>query len=122
MPRSLGLAGGSSTRRTRFLTERVPGVLGVDEDGLLRRRDGSLVRYLKVSPVNPLVMGPQEAERVSGGFAQIAARLADGQALQLYTTASRIDPGQLLATSSFAVDGTQLGAACRDRLRPVRDP
>src|SRR6185437_16099951 len=66
-------------------------VAKVASDGLLTRSDGVLVRYLRVAPVNPLVLDPGEAERVSRGFAQLAARLQDGQSLQLYTFASPLD-------------------------------
>jgi hypothetical protein len=100
-PRSLPPTGEPATRRQTTLGERVPGVSRIDPDGLLVRSNGGLVRYLGVSPVNPLVMSPAEMQRVSSGFAQVAARLHDRQSLQLYTTASRLDGRELLAAETL---------------------
>ena len=76
------------------------GVAAVQPDGLLIRSDGAYVRYLQSEVVNPLVLDPEEAERISAGFAQIAARLADRQSLQLYVQASPLGLEELLARES----------------------
>ncbi len=76
------------------------GVAGIERDGLLVTDDGSLVRYLQVSPVNPLVLEPAEAERVAAAFAQVTARLADGQSLQLYAQAVPLELEELLAVQA----------------------
>jgi hypothetical protein len=73
------------------------GVTAVQPDGLLVRDDGILVRYLEVAPVNPLVLKRAEAERVSAGFAQVAARLPDGQSLQLSAQATPLELEEILA-------------------------
>jgi hypothetical protein len=103
---------GTVRRRLSACTERTPGqdagrsaslllgVAGIEPDGLLVRDDGSLVRCLEVTPVAPLTMDAAEAERVSGAFAQVAARLAEGQSLQLYAQALPLELEELLATQA----------------------
>jgi hypothetical protein len=105
--RRLGADGASAGRRERRLAEALPNVARVDPDGLLVRADGCPVRYLSVSSVNPLVMEPAEAERCSAGFAEVAARLEDGESLQLYTTATPLNIAELLADET---DGCELVA------------
>jgi DNA helicase HerA-like ATPase len=73
------------------------GVKAVRDDGLLVRDDGVLVRYLEVSPVNPLVLEPAQAERISAAFVQVAARLPDGQSLQLCAQATPLELEEILA-------------------------
>jgi hypothetical protein len=72
-------------------------VAAIDPDGLLIDEHGTYVRYLETSAVNPLVMAPQETERVAAAFAQIAARLPDRQSLQLYMQATPLELEELLA-------------------------
>ncbi len=69
------------------------GAAAISPDGLLISADGDYVRYLETGAVNPLVMDPVQAERVSGAFAQVAARLPDRQSLQLYVQATRARAG-----------------------------
>ncbi len=80
------------------------GVAAIQPDGLLIRSDGAYVRYLESEVVNPLVLDPEEAERISAGFAQIAARLADRQTLQLYVQASPLGLEELLAGESHCCE------------------
>jgi hypothetical protein len=98
MPRMLPASGASLGRRAKHLDDRLPGVISIEQDGLLTRRDGQLVRYLEVSAINPLVLDAEDAGRVSAGLAQVAARLEDGQSLQLYTTATPLDRARLLSS------------------------
>jgi hypothetical protein len=72
-------------------------VAAIEPDGLLVGQDGVYVRYLEVGSVNPLVLDPQECERISGAFAQVAARLEGGQCLQLYAQSTPLDLEELLA-------------------------
>jgi len=72
-------------------------VAAIAPDGLLITEDGGYVRYLETGAVNPLVMDPPEAERVSATFAQIAARLPDHQSVQLYLQGTRLELDELLA-------------------------
>ena len=98
-PRQLA-AGRSGARRGRDSLEETLGVLAIEPDGLLIRADGTVVRYLEVTPVNPLAMEPAETERVCAGFAQAVARLAAGQSLQLYVHASPLRLEELLAVQA----------------------
>lgn len=88
------------------------GVAAIQPDGLLVRDDGSHVRYLDVTPVNPLAMEPEEAGRVSAGFAQVAARLEDGQSLQLYVQAVPLELDELLAVQAHRCQ--QAAGAAKD--------
>jgi hypothetical protein len=63
-------------------------VAAIDTDGLLLREDGAYVRFVETSVVNALVLDEGEAERISVSFGQLAARLTNHQALQLYVQAS----------------------------------
>ena len=75
-------------------------VASIRADGLLTRKDRTLLRYLEVEPVNPLVMDSAEAERVSVAFTGVAARLTDGQSLQLYTQAAPALVEELVAVQA----------------------
>ena len=70
------------------------------------------MRYLEVGAVNPLVLDPAEGERVSGAFAQIAARLPDRQSLQLYVQGTPLDLEELLADETHRCE--QAAGAAED--------
>lgn len=76
-------------------------VEGVAEDGLVLRRDGTLVRLLEVGAVNALAAGGEESERVCGGMQRVLGRLAGGEALQLCVWASPLDVGEVAAGERF---------------------
>jgi hypothetical protein len=86
-------------RRRAWAGDLLP-VGAIDPDGLLVRDDGTHVRYLEVSVVNPLVLDEHEGERVSAGFAQVATRLADRESLQLYVQATPLALEELLASEA----------------------
>src|SRR4051794_16098537 len=88
------------------------GVAEIDPEGLLITDDGVYVRYLQTGAVNPLVMESEQAERVSAAFAQIAARLPDRQALQLYLQAAPLALEELLAEESHRCE--QAAGAAQD--------
>lgn len=71
-------------------------VAALYDDGLMVRDDGAYVRALEVSSVNPLVMDAAVAERVSAAFGQVAARIADGQSIQLLVDAAPLPLGLVL--------------------------
>ena len=99
------------------------GVEAIGADGLLVRDDGVLVRYLEVSPVNPLVIEPAQAERISAAFAHVAARLPDGQSLQLYVDARPLELEELLAVQmhrSEQAAGAAQDSGEHDRARAIR--
>src|SRR5207245_760809 len=76
------------------------GVAAIEAEGLLISQDGAYVRYLEVSAVNPLALEQVECERVSAAFAGVAARLPDGESLQLYVQARTLALEELLADES----------------------
>jgi hypothetical protein len=89
-------AGRSRRLRARADAASLLDLDAIGKDGLLLRDDGTHVRFLQTGAVNAIVMDPAEAERISAAFAQIAARLPDGQSLQLYAHATALDvPGML---------------------------
>jgi hypothetical protein len=94
------------------------GVAAIQPDGLLIRNDGSHVRYLEVTPVNPLVLEPSQAERVSAAFAQVAARLPDSQSLQLYVQATPLALEEILAVETHRCE--QAAGAAHDTGEPGR--
>jgi DNA helicase HerA-like ATPase len=73
------------------------GVAAIEPDGLLVDQDGNYVRYLEVSAVNPLVLDQAEGERISAGFAQVAARLPDRACLQLHVQGTPLELSEILA-------------------------
>jgi hypothetical protein len=101
-PQTLHPATAADTGRAAMRSAgRLLGVEAIQQDGRLIREDGTPVRYLEVSPVNPLVVEAAEVERISAGLAQVAARLPDGQALQLYTQATALNVEELLAKEAI---------------------
>jgi len=103
----------TSSRARGALAGRLLGVHAIEPDGLVVRDDRTLVRYLEVTPINPLVLDPAEAERLSTAFAQVAARLEDGQSLQLYAQATPLDVEETLAVQSHRCEQAA-GAAIED--------
>jgi hypothetical protein len=87
-------------------------VAAIEEDGLLITQDGDYVRYLETGAVNPLVMEPAEAERLSAAFAQIAARLPDRQSVQLYVEGAPLQLEELLADERYRCE--QAAGAAED--------
>jgi hypothetical protein len=110
-------------RVVRRSVARLLGVAAIERDGLLIREDGTLVRYLEVSPVNPLVLEAAEVERISAGLAHVAARLPDGQELQLYTQATALSIEELLAKEAIPCERAACAAEHtveHERARAIR--
>ncbi|MEJ7786161.1 MAG: hypothetical protein WKF96_15250 [Solirubrobacteraceae bacterium] len=78
--------------------ELVP-VEALSRDGVLVTSEGALVRYLRVTAKNPLVMAEAEREQVGEAFGQMASRVAAGQALQFYVEAAPVQLEALLVQS-----------------------
>ncbi len=97
---------------------RLLGVDAITVDGLLIASDGIHLRYIETESVNPLVMDGAEAERAAGAFLQLASRLSDGQALQLYTHAESLDIDELLALEAHRCE--LAAGACEDAGEPAR--
>jgi DNA helicase HerA-like ATPase len=99
------------------------GVAAIEPDGLLISEDGTYVRYLEVGTVNPLAVEQTEGERISAAFAQIAARLPDRQALQLYVQGTPLDLEALLAEETYRCEraaGAAEDAGEHDRATAIR--
>ena len=88
------------------------GLTAITPDGLALTREGTHVRYLESGAVNPLVMDPEESERVAAAFAQIAARLPDRQAMQLYVQATPLKLDEVLAEEAHLCE--QAAGAAND--------
>src|SRR4051794_13271459 len=71
----------------------------IDREGLLVTSEGALVRYLRATPKNPLVMSAAEREQIGHAFGQLAGRLAAGQSLQFYVEAQPVQLDALLDRS-----------------------
>jgi hypothetical protein len=65
-------------------------VEAIDREGLLVTSEGALVRYLRVTPKNPLVMSGAEREQVGHAFGQLVERLQPAQSLQFYVEAAPV--------------------------------
>jgi hypothetical protein len=65
-------------------------VEALDREGLLVTSEGALVRYLRVTPKNPLVMSEAERELVGQALGQLVGRLGAGQSLQFYVEATPV--------------------------------
>src|SRR3954454_12616018 len=74
-------------------------VEAIDREGLLVTSEGALVRYLRVTPKNPLVMSDGEREQVGHAFGQLVGRLTAGQSLQFYVEAAPVRLAALLEDS-----------------------
>ena len=71
----------------------------VDREGLVVTREGALVRVLRASPKNPLVMSSIEREQIGRAFGQLAGRLGAGQSAQFYVEATPVRLDALLSHS-----------------------
>jgi hypothetical protein len=94
------------------------GVAAIAEDGLLVREDGALVRCLEVGWVNPLAMDGAEAERISAAFAQLSARLADRQSMQLYVEGTPLVLADVLSEEGYLCE--QAAGAAEEAGEPER--
>jgi hypothetical protein len=109
--------------RARRSAAELLGVASISEDGLLLRKDGTHVRLLEAGTVNPLVVDQQEGERISASFAQVAARLPDGQSLQLYVQSTPVELEDLLARETHRCEqaaGAAEDAGEFERARAIR--
>jgi hypothetical protein len=106
-----------TTRRRRARANPTSGDLlaleALSATGVGILSSGGLVRWLEVSPVNPLIHDGDGAEAISRAFASIAARLPDDrQSLQLIAQAEPLPLDALLAAERDS---------CRSAAERVRD-
>jgi hypothetical protein len=109
---------GRLTRTRPSVASRQAGDLcaveAIDREGLLVTVDGALVRFLRATPKNPLVMAPVEREAVGHAFGQLAGRLPAGQSLQFYVEAAPVRLGALLEHSEAEAERAVQGIATHD--------
>jgi hypothetical protein len=74
-------------------------VEALDRSGVLVTSEGALVRYLRVTAKNPLVMSDSERGQISHAFGQLVARVPAGQSLQFYVEAAPVKLDALLENS-----------------------
>ena len=74
-------------------------------DGLLVRSDGAFVRYLEVTPTNPLVVDEEGVQRLTRGFTDMLLRVPGGMSVQLYAQANYVGLEKLLAAMRAETDG-----------------
>jgi DNA helicase HerA-like ATPase len=102
---------------------RLLGLTAITPDGLAVTQEGTHVRYLETGAVNPLVIDPEESERVAAAFAQIAARLPENQAMQLYAQATPLKIEELLAGEAHRCEqaaGAALDEGHQERGEAIR--
>ncbi len=63
--------------RTDYAGDWLP-LEALGRDGLLIRSDGAFVRYLEVTPTNPLVLSDAQCVELSRSFGAIASRIPHG--------------------------------------------
>ncbi len=70
----------------------------LDQTGLAVNSSGVFVRYLEVSPPNPLIMGEREREReqLAAALRRLISRLGSGQWLQFYVETRPVQLARLL--------------------------
>lgn len=101
--------------RSAFAGDLLP-LAALFDDGLAVLETGAYLRVLEVSPVNPLVLDPEAAATVSGGFAQLASRIPSGQALQLSVDASPLPLQRVIAREHAQ---TSIAAAAAEPERAI---
>lgn len=74
-------------------------------DGLVIRSDGALVRYLEVTPGNPLVLDEEGVQRLTRGFTDMLLRVPGGMSVQLYAQATYVSLEKLLGGMRAETDG-----------------
>ena len=68
----------------------------LDQTGLAVNSSGVFLRYLEVSPPNPLIMGEREREQLAAALRRLISRLRVGQWLQFYVETRPVQLGRLL--------------------------
>lgn len=95
-------------RRERSRTDYAGDWLAVEHlgaDGLVVRSDGAFVRYLEVSPTNPLVLSDAECVELSRAFGAVASRIPARMTATIHVQATPLPIDQLLSEVADHVDG-----------------
>jgi hypothetical protein len=89
--------------RQRSATDLLP-VNSLALDGLLTRSDGALVRYLDVTPTNPLALDEPGCARMTRGFTDLITRIPAGMSIQCYAQATPVSTDALLEHARAETD------------------
>ena len=78
-------------------------VEAIDRSGLLVTSEGALVRILRVTPPNPLILSSTDREQLAASFCHLVSRLRPQQTLQFYVEARPVDLERLLTLARTEV-------------------
>jgi hypothetical protein len=78
----------ASRRSTPATSADLLPITALTADGLAVLESGAYVRWIEVSPANPLIQDPEGVAALSRAFAQVAGRLGAEQRLQLVAHAT----------------------------------
>jgi hypothetical protein len=79
-------------------------VEAIDQTGLLVTSAGALVRVLRVTPPNALILSQADRVTVANGFCHLIGRLRPGQSLQFYVDARPVRLDEMLADARREVE------------------
>lgn len=109
-------------RRARTVPEAgdLLAIEALSRDGVLVTSEGALVRYLRVSAKNPLVMAEEERRVVGSAFGRLVGRLQGGQSLQFYVEARPVELEALLARAEEETESAATNHADAERAEALR--
>jgi hypothetical protein len=99
----MGRIGRASADSLPAVGELLP-IEALDRSGLLVTSEGVFVRYLQVSPKNPLVMGDAERAAMAQAYGRLADRLGPSQSLMFYVDARPVPLEELLTRNRAEVE------------------
>jgi hypothetical protein len=76
----------------------------IDRSGLVITSEGAFVRYVKVSPPNPLILSREEQVATASAFCHCLSRLRPEQCVQFYVEARPVDLQSVLESSRSEVE------------------
>lgn len=79
-------------------------VEAIDRTGLVVTSEGALVRAIRVTPPNPLILSASERAEIAAAFCRLVGRLRADQSLQFYVDARPVNLAQLLTAARREVE------------------
>jgi hypothetical protein len=76
----------------------------IDRSGLLITSEGAFVRYLQVTPPNPLILSREDQVATAAAYCQCLSRLRPDQCVQFYLEARPVDLASVLESSRAEVE------------------
>jgi hypothetical protein len=105
--RSARRRGSRSTARERAATlelGRLLPVEAIDRGGLLVTSEGAFVRYIQVTPPNPLILSREDQVATATAYCNCLSRLRADQCLQFYIQARPVDLESILSDSRREIE------------------